>query len=469
MRRILAATGVLFLGIVWIWLTFPPTYDHALEPKDVAFIAGNDVLVTQNPEESTFWKLHLLKEAKKSIEFAVGFTGGPLLDQALLTLDSTLTAKPDLHVHLFISDSPLLGWADKRKLQILHERYPQRFHYLIRGMSGLRKGLHLITSENHIKMLIVDEKYAVVGGTNLFHCQSRSSVPSTVEYENFVSLFHPKAFIDMDLILKGPCAKTLRQDFYNLWALYESGESPVLSTLYLPRSTRYFPHEESCHCVAFEDHRDVVRNITVKTFISGPRYSPGACSAEYVRLISSSKKTVDLMHMYISPVNDVYNSLISASARGVRLTLITNGAGGAAPLVTKAIGAYNQSHLLPLFLGKHFTSKERQEAEQCAAKNCDIYAYEVDETLYHKKVMVIDSSLTVFGSYNLGHKSHYGDYEIIVEVDSPEVADRVKQVMQRDLKRAHLCSRKEMTAWYFNLMPRLVALVEGTVLLGPLY
>ncbi|MDP1835863.1 MAG: phosphatidylserine/phosphatidylglycerophosphate/cardiolipin synthase family protein [Chlamydiales bacterium] len=470
-RSILAATGCLFLSAMWMAITLPHAHNSSVETLDTPFVPGHDVLVTRNPEESTFWKIELLKNANKSIEFSVGFTGGPLLEKALLLLETCLTQKPDLKVHLFVSDCPLFGWADKRKLELLAQRHPDRFHYLIRGMSGLRNGYNLVTSENHIKMLVVDEKYVVLGGTNLFHYQSRSKVPEDIRYENLVNYFHPKACIDMDLVVRGPCAANLRQDFYRLWALYESGESTTVAQPFEPESTRYFdlPEESACCAAVFDESSRVVRNVPLKSMISGPRCYPGACSAEYASLINSAERSIDLMHMYISPVDEVYDSLVSATARGVGITLITNGGGDPVPMVTKAIGTYNQAYLLPVVLGRRFGMGERDQADACNSTNCAVYTYEAEHTLYHKKVMVIDDHLTVVGSYNLGHKSHYGDYEVIVEVESPEVAKEIKHVMDEDRERSKLCNRAQMTDWHFGFGPRSLALIEGALIVGPLY
>lgn len=470
-KSLMAAVGILFLSALWLGYSLPPVHDVSCTVCDLPFVEGHDVLVTQTPEESTYWKMELIKEANQSIEFAVGFTGGPLLEQTLLVIDSMMSAKPNLQVRLFISDCPLFGWADRFKLENLEARYPERFQFLIRGMSGLRNGCNLVTSENHIKMLIVDEKYVVLGGTNLFHLQSRSEVPVNSSYENIVNYFHPKAGMDMDIVMKGPNAFKLRSDFYKLWALYESGESTTIAKPFVAESTRYFNLDSSslAVCSSFDSNPRVVRGVSTKAFISGPRCSPGACSSEYAALINSSERSIDLMQMYLSPVDLVYNSLIAASSRGVAITLITNGGGEITPLVTKTIGSYNQAHLLPVFLGKRFSMGQRHLADACQANNCSMYAYEVEETLYHKKVMLVDDHLTVIGSYNLGQKSHYGDYEVLVEIESKEVAQHIKQVMEVDRQKARLCTREQMTDWHFGLGSRSLALIEGAFILGPLY
>lgn len=472
LKRLLGIGCALLLLVSWATIQLPESRDAYCQSAIAApFVMGHDVLVARTPEETLLWKKELIKSANCSIEFFAGFTGGPLLEETLLLFEVELARKPELTVHFFVASCPLFGWADQRKVELFAQRYPGRFHYLIRGMSALRCGMGLVTSENHIKLLIVDEKYLVVGGTNLFHCHSRSQVPKDLKWDGVVDHFNPKACMDMDMVIKGPIVSSLRTELFELWALYESCADLKDECRFEAEETRFFAvlPPEATVVQAFEENARVIRDVPVKAIVSGPRRSLGACSAEYARLVSEAQHSIDLMHMYISPVEEVHNSLIEASRRGVAITLITNGAGDACPMVTKAIGAYNRPNILPLLLGRKFRMNERAQAEASQALECTAYAYEVEDTLYHKKVMVLDDRISVIGSYNLGHKSHYGDYEIVVEVDSPELAQQIKQVMKQDIACAHLCSREELTEWYFGLGPRSLALLEGSLILGPLY
>ncbi len=472
LKRAFVVIGALLLFVSFVTFQLPQAPDaHSQAALSAPFVSGHDVIVTQNPEETVYWKQELIRLANQSIEFSTGFAGGPLLEDTLLLLDSVMSDKPQLVVHLFIASCPLLSWADERKIEIFAERHPERFHCQIRGMSALRQGWGLVTSENHIKMLIVDEKYMVIGGTNQFHSYCRSCVPEDLQYEGLVDYFAPKACIDMDLVAKGPTITRMRQQFFDLWALYESGASLKEKSQFVPDATRYFAIDPnaSTEISSFETDVRLVRNVAMKAIVSGPRFCPGACSTEYAALVKKSQKSIDLMHMYMSPVDEVYDSLMDATSRGVELNLVTNGPKDPVPIVTRTFGSYNMTWMLPLYLGSRFRLGERDIADSCTAKNCNVYVYEARDTLYHKKVMLVDDQIFVIGSYNLGYKSHYGDYEAIIEIDSLAVAAQVKHIMAADCRKSRKCDRAELSNWYFDLGPRVLALLQSTLLLGPIY
>jgi phosphatidylserine/phosphatidylglycerophosphate/cardiolipin synthase-like enzyme len=437
-------------------LPVAPQPDCSTRPHVVA-VSGQDVVVTQNPEDTLFWKFELLKHAEHTIEFATGFSGGPLLEEALVLLEEQLAAKPALRVHLCVADSPLFGSADRARIEAVARRYPDRFDYLVTGITPLREGYRLAIGENHIKLLVVDGVYSVVGGSNLFHYQCRSSVPADEAVEGIVNWLHPKACSDMDFVVRGPVVSTLRDHFFQLW------------NIYAPTSIVRPACGGSQTIAAFESHPRLVRDVPMKAIISGPLLNPGACSAEYIALFDQAERTIDLMHMYLSPVEQVYDRLIAAANRGVSISLVTNGGDASLPLVTKTIGSYNRAHFLPLVTGRRFKLTERNKAEALDTCQCSVYTCQAPETFYHKKVMVVDEHICVIGSYNLGYKSHYLDYEILVEGDSPVLAQHVRQVMERDQQCATACERRHLMDWYFGWGPRSLAFIEGALIVGPLY
>ncbi len=472
LKRLFAITSILLLCVSWVTIRLPVAHDvYCAAALAEPLQDGHSVLVTRNPEESTLWKKELLRSAKHSIEFSTGFTGGQMLDESLAILSEVLDEQPDLVVHCFISECPLFANSDRVKVEEFAAKYPDRFHYLIRGMTALRHGVGFVTNENHVKALIVDEKYLVVGGTNFYRSGNNGEIPSNLKMSSLADYFFPKDFVDMDMVLSGPTVGQLRHEFFQLWALYETNASLKEDAQFFADDSRYFPIPEDgrAQLVALETHPRLVRNVSVKAHISGPRLYPGACSAAYAQLINDAEKSLDLMHMYMSPVDEVYDSLINASQRGLAINLVTNGGGTDTPMVTKAIGTYNRTHLLPLVLGSRFGIVERSRAETCIPGDCQIYTFDANETLYHKKVMVVDERISVIGSYNLGHKSHYGDHEVIVIMQSEDVAREFLATMQYDRSRAHLCQLSEIMDWHFGLGPRTLSLIEGTLIVGPLY
>ncbi len=120
-----------------------------------------------------------------------------------------------------------------RVLDRVKEQFPDRFHYHITTMGlSFAKG-HWQVCEHHIKLLVVDEKYFVVGGTNLWDSFCRSKVEDAdIFYFHPVKLIAPRACFDMDVCCTGPLAKQMRHLFFDLWNLHtERDKRRVFPTL----------------------------------------------------------------------------------------------------------------------------------------------------------------------------------------------------------------------------------------------
>ena len=470
--RLLYILTPLLLCVSWVTIQLPVVHDpYCQAAVNAPFQSGHDVLIAQTPQEAMQWKLGLLQQANQSIEFCMGFTGGPLLQEATDIVSQQLENKPDLQVYFFIADTFLLSREDRSRLEQVAQRFPDRFHYLIRWLTALRHGLSVMTCENHIKMLVVDEKYCAIGGSNFLRNYGLSEVQEERPWLGWADHFNPQVCVDQDVLVTGPVVSTLREEFYQIWDLYETGESLGERSQYISDRETAQPVDSSTACSfpALDHHPDKIHDVPMKAIVSGPRRHPGACTAEYAQLVQNADVTIELAHMFFSPVEEVYSPLIEAGNRGVDLTLITNVASTHSPLVTKAIGTHNRTFLFPLLAGRTYRIDQRPSAEQQLFNHCAIYDYDRSDSLYHKKVMIVDRKITVVGSYNLGQKSHYGDYEVIIEADDERVAEAMAKKLEQDQSESTLCQMDQLMDWYFGFGSRSLSLLEGTFIMGPLY
>jgi hypothetical protein len=71
----------------------------------------NGVIVTENPKETTEWKLALIKNANSSIEISGSYCGGEIFREALHAIDKRMEERPKLKVSL-LSVTDLLEKED---------------------------------------------------------------------------------------------------------------------------------------------------------------------------------------------------------------------------------------------------------------------------------------------------------------------------------------------------------------------
>lgn len=194
--------------------------------------------------------------------------------------------------------------------------------------------------------------------------------------------------------------------------------------------------------------------------IGGPHQSPNAITKEYVRLINEAKEEIIIANLYFCPVDDVYNALMGAVNRGVKLTVLTNGISDYSPQYTKYFCWANRINYAPLLYGKKFSMWDSRYATNAELKKVRFFEYHVKDILLHKKMMVIDGRYSVIGSYNLGYRSDIGEYEMIVIFDAQEIANDLKKVHEKDLSYSIEISPKEISGWYFDPLKQALANIQ---------
>ncbi len=169
--------------------------------------------------------------------------------------------------------------------------------------------------------------------------------------------------------------------------------------------------------------------------------------------MQNAQETLDLMHMYVHPHRSIQQELESTLDRGVRMRLVTAGNNQTdfSP-VPRAFGFFNRSYFLPLLK---------------SGRSAEIYEFIPNSILYHKKVMIVDNRYSLIGSYNFGKKSHYGDYEVVVDIDSPLVAAQFLEAMEDDIAQSRPCCETEAKTWHEDWLYRVVNQLQGMFILGP--
>lgn len=415
----------------------------------------NKIIVCDNGLEKFHWDLEFLSQAQHSVEALVCFFGGSTACTLLEAIAARMQEVPSLQVHLLASPT-MITHQNWKMIDSLRTRFPGNFH--IEFSTQIAKLLPDITSiDNHVKLFVVDETYFSGGGTNCeeHHCSDGTYTPirkKNVELPTDPML--PAGMRDQDIVGIGPLATTLRNLFFQLYALWkEYGETHCLledpAQFYLPDPVE----QREYLCVDRFEQSDRIREIdseNIRIVVAGPHQSSNVITQEYVHLIESAQEEIILSHLYFFPVQPIFDALMQAVNRGVKLTLITNGLEADSCSAANFFVWANRISYLPMFYGETFHFWDAIKVASLPAKNTTIYEYSVPDVMLHKKTMLVDRRHFVVGSYNLGMKSAYGDYELILVIDSTEVAEDVLEVHRVDLAHSRQVTVQEAYKWYFH-------------------
>jgi phosphatidylserine/phosphatidylglycerophosphate/cardiolipin synthase-like enzyme len=416
----------------------------------------NSIIVTDNGLEMFQWDLAFVREAKQSIEISAVFLGGEIARELLTTIEKRLCEVPTLQVYILTAPI-LLEKEDWEIIEHLRTKYPHNFH-LEHATTVAMIWPDITGIDNHIKMFIVDEKYFSTGGTNLDETQCSEGTCTPHKNMNKVPIFSqnlPAGMRDQDFVGKGPLAKELRKHFHKFYALWEHYSKTghfEKDPEKFAHSNAYFPITEQASVPCFDqcERRRLLRPDQLKLIIGGPHQKQSAITQEYLRLIQQAKEELVIANLYFCPVDPIFKALLDAVNRGIKLTVLTNGVSDIAPEYTKFFCWANRLNYVPVLYGKTFHFWDAWSVARKPIKNTRIYEYYVKDILLHKKMMVVDGKHAIIGSYNLGHRSDIGDYEIIVSFDSETISNDLKNVFSKDLGFSREVSPEEARSWYFD-------------------
>jgi cardiolipin synthase len=141
----------------------------------------------------------------------------------------------------------------------------------------------------------------------------------------------------------------------------------------------------------------------------------------YLLAIASARRTLDITTPYFVSDESSEWALEEAVRRGVKVRLLVEGD------VTDAVPVKYAS---------------REKYERLLETGIEIYEYQ--PTMMHTKVLVVDGTFSMFGSANFDNRSLELNEELNVAVTSADLARRLLDDMEADLKRAE---RIDLSTW----------------------
>lgn len=250
------------------------------------------------------------------------------------------------------------------------------FFFKFNGLSF--KGLGQWGRRLHHKVLLVDDKHALIGGINVVSNFYGKKVPQTEKQTN----------LDFALYISGPAIRQLAKYCHTI--LYRTG-GPRLE--YIPRS---FQNED------FPDIKEVPVLISINDWI----YKRWQITQNYSYLTMQARKEITLVNSYFFPRRKFINQLVQARNRGVRVRLI-----------------------LPKYSDWPTYVLATQYLYSYILKN-GIEIYQWNKSLLHGKLASIDDEWCTIGSFNLNYTSYQQNLEINVDIFSTNFTKHVNSILQ---------------------------------------
>lgn len=442
----------------------PVPADILLKPSDRTrpgeLIQNSEAAVTKHAAETTQIKCDLIRQAKQSVMLSGNFCGGKPFQDALKAMREALRASPKLQIHLLASEELLEG-ADVKALEQLQKDYPSNCHFLITHAklhAYPRKdkwlpGIHSI--ENHVKILIVDGIFSITGGTNLQTNLCREgdkhfvSEPNTPFSARLREKFWTGATRDMDVVVKSAgVAQVIGWQFIQLgriWAYQMQSGTALATTL-----KRWQPSDiksQTAACPLWEQLKQqnrVESHVIVQPLISEPSNTGNETLKKENAIVEAMKTGIKNARQTIYVANMSFCSqsiteALSSKISDKQVTVITNGSHPHSPASTKLFVAANNPHYLQVMTGISDTNQLNASSFNALQKNAKKWAHNVkilhfqlNNTMYHKKVIVIDGIDQIIGSTNINDgKSDY-DFEMAFRLISRPLAQKTLELLQED-------------------------------------
>jgi len=267
-----------------------------------------------------------------------------------------------------------------------------------------RRGLTWFDRRDHRKIVIIDEGMAFTGGMNI-----------GAEYATGSD--GREGWRDVGVRIMGPAALALEQVFAATWQ-HETGNSPTIDR---------HDHEST-----------MVGSDEVLIVTGGPHHNRSRIRAAFRMAIAGAASRIIIANPYFIPGPRILRALLRAARRGVRVQLILPSLSDVPLVQIVSRGTY-----APLL---------KAGIEIC----------ELEHTVLHAKVMLIDGHWAVIGSANLDQRSFHRNFELNVIIAGADFGRQVATMLARDIERSRpvQLDEHERRGWLVRLLERLLSVLS---------
>lgn len=242
----------------------------------------------------------------------------------------------------------------------------------------------------HRKVIIIDNKWSLFGGSNIGD-----------EYLSLSSIYN--SWIDFNVIVSGEVINTLNGLFCSDWLNFTNWSISKEQKLNLKNEySQIF-----CNNKNGEIKKGIKNNSVAQMVESNPDYHEPLLKNLLLEIIYNAKKSIKFVTPYFMPTDDIVDSLMAASRKGIEVSLICPGKNDDKSFV-QLINRNNYKKLI-----------------QTGAK-----AYEFDGFL-HSKYIIIDNERVLTGSCNLDYRSLFLNFESCLFIESKELCAQMNNNFAR--------------------------------------
>ena len=262
-----------------------------------------------------------------------------------------------------------------------------------------------MNNRTHRKILVVDGKTGFTGGVGIAPKWTGSGQD-------------PEHWRDSHFLLEGPAVAQMQAVFMDNW-LKVTGD--------VMHGEAYFP---ALAALGTSD---------AQVFSSSPSSGSESMQLMYHLSITAAERNIDLSSAYFVPDDLTSKALVQALERGVKIRVITPGE----IIDTETVRAASRGRWGPLL--------------QAGAE-----IYEYQPTMYHCKVMIVDSLLVSVGSTNFDNRSFRLNDEANLNIFDQTFARRQTQVFEEDLRRSKRVTFEAWSnrPWQEKLKERMASVIE---------
>lgn len=382
-----------------------------------ALPAQHTYRILNDERESLQCRIDLMQQAEKEVLLTTFIIKDDLVGRSTLQL-LLEAAERGVAVRMILDD--LGNRLPVDLLAYLAERGVQNKVFNIKQYHKIRT----MVDRMHGKMLITDQRQFIIGGRNL--------------KEEYYTLDSLNNFLDREVYVRDTGAVgTARRHFYDMWeyprvegkkarkltderrAYWRKvlAEAPGIlrQRLRISLKTQRDWHQGAVSArqpVQFL-HDNFYEKKGQKTVRR--RRKDHACTEAMLALIAQAKRTIDIENAYFIPTRSWTRALKAAHKRGVRIRLLTN-------------SGYTSD--VPIMQAVYQMKRGRYRR-----RGIELWEFH-GQKMVHTKAFVIDSTISLIGSYNLESKSQNYNTEVAAWVKDSRVAAEHTRLMESNLLRS---------------------------------
>ena len=356
-----------------------------------SFLEGNEVIVLTNGIKIFPVMLKAIQEAKQTITFETFiYWADSIGEEFAEALSERASAGVNVHV--------LLDWLGSVKME------QKQLDKMVKAGVEIQRyhkphwsHLPRLNNRTHRKLLIIDGKLGFTGGVGIAD-QWRGNA------------HNPNEWRDTHFQVSGPVVAQMQAVFMDNWI---KADGKVLHDL------KYFPALKK------------TGSLPAQMFSSSPSGGGDSMELMYLMAITAAQNSIYLSSAYFVPDELSINALIAAAKRGVKISIITP-------------GKHIDTHIV----------RKASRASWGSMLKANIQIAEYSPTMYHCKIIIIDSLFVSVGSTNFDNRSFRLNDEANLNVFDKDFAKEQINIFNEDWAKSHVVTFSEWSqrTWLEKLL-----------------